>query len=148
MRLVLLAVAVVAVPALASAQEVAGCHPAPSNERVEITTPQGRLDGLLLCFGEDEIVVAAGGRLEHLPLAEVRSVVTPADPVWDGALKGAAIPAIIWAVFCHECDAGFMGRYMLGYGLMGLTLDAIDTNRRTIYTGGGPSASLAWRVRF
>jgi len=148
MRALFLAVAVVAYAVPASAQQIGGCHPTPSNERVEITTSQGRLDGLLLCISEDELVVAANGRLEHLALRDVRRVVTPADPVWDGALTGAAIPAIIWAVFCRECDAGVMGRQVLAYSLIGLTVDTLQSNRRTIYTGSGRSASIAWRVRF
>jgi hypothetical protein len=148
MRIVLLAAAVVACSVPASAQEVPGCHPAPSNERVEISTSQGQVKGLLLCISEDEMVIARDGRLDHIPLGSIGRVVTPADPVWDGALIGASIPAIIWAVFCRDCDAGVMGRQVLAYSLIGLTTDALQTNRRTIYTGGGPSASLSWRVRF
>jgi hypothetical protein len=80
--------------------------------------------------------------VSKIPLRQVRRIRTPADSVWDGAAKGAVIPVILWAVFCHSCSAEPMLRASLAYGLIGLATDALDTNRETLCrsrTRGGGS---------
>jgi hypothetical protein len=65
----------------------------------------------------------------------------------NGAAKGAAIPLIIWAVVCRQCSAESMLRMTATSALIGLTTDAPDSNRRTLFTGRS-SPTLSWRVRF
>ena len=80
-----------------------------------------------------------------MPLDAVRRIRTPADPVWDGAAKGAAIPLIVWAVLCRDCRAEPFLKASLTYGVIGLTTDAIDTNRKTLYRRSRHSMSVGWR---
>jgi hypothetical protein len=125
------------------------CHPISPTERVVVTAADGRtLRGSLLCLGERDLLLAADGVVTRHPLSDVRRVVTRADPVWDGAAKGAAIPLVVWAVLCRQCDSGTLLRATATYGLIGLAFDAIDSNRRTVYAGRPAAPTLAWRVRF
>jgi hypothetical protein len=105
--------------------------------------------GTLLCLTDDAVRLVRDGRTAETALSEIRRIQTRADPVWDGAVKGAAFPLIMWAVFSHDSDSfGFMMQSAGGWALIGVTLDALQTNKKTIYSGGARSASFAWRVRF
>lgn len=145
------------------AQDLDTCHAVSPTERVVVTTDTGsRLRGTLLCMNDKEIVLAGGVGTAHYALDSVRRIATRADSPWDGAARGAAVPLILFAVFCRgECPAEAVGRTVLAYGLVGLTLDALRTERRTIYAAGStamrpasagqgrlPGATLSWRVRF
>jgi len=150
MRSLILATMFTVCAASASAQDDGeACHPISPSEQVVVTTTEGHgIRGLLLCLDERGIVVAEEGRVRRRPIGTIRRIDRPADPVWDGAAKGADVPLIIWAVLCRQCQAEPMLRATLAYSLVGLTFDALHRGPRTIYTGGGPSASLVWRVRF
>ena len=78
-------------------------------------------------------------------------MVKPADPVWDGAVKGAAVVLTMWGVSCGFCDAGegnpYIWRAVGGYALLGATIDALQTHRKTIYIGK-TAPSLNVRVSF
>jgi hypothetical protein len=104
--------------------------------------------GTLVCLSDDGAWVLDEGRMSKIPLDGIQRIRTAADPVWDGVVKGAAIPLIFWAVLCHECSAEPMLKAALTYGLIGLTWDALDDHRRTLYQGGGRSLSVGWTVRF
>jgi hypothetical protein len=134
----------------ASAQEINNeCHSISPSEKVVVTKTEGYdIRGMLLCMSEREIVIAEQGRISRYPLEDIQRIRKPRDPVWNGAAIGAAIPLIFWAVLCHECPAEPMLKASLTYGLVGLTVDALRTGPRDVYTGGGPKASIAWRVRF
>ena len=134
----------------ASAQEIVNqCHAISPSEKVIVTKVEGYdIRGTLLCIGEREIVIAEQGQVSRYPLADIQRIRKPRDPVWNGAAIGAAIPLIFWAVLCHECPAEPMLKASLTYGLIGLTVDALRTGPREVYTGGGVKASLAWRIRF
>jgi len=125
------------------------CHPVTTTRPVVVTATDGsRLRGTLLCLSEDEVVLTRDGEVTTRTLSLVQRVAVPSDPVWDGAAKGAALGAIVWALWCGECDAGFSTRQILGYTLMGVAFDALQTNRQTIYAGRPRGASVAWRIRF
>lgn len=125
------------------------CHPVSPTSRVVVRMHDGAsISGTLLCLTRDDFVLAQNGSTATLPLAAVRRIDTRADPVWDGALKGAAIPLIAMAVFCMgECELGAAVRAAAGYGLIGLTIDALQSHRRTIYVGR-PAPSIRWRISF
>jgi hypothetical protein len=136
----------------AGAQEKA-CHPISPTDRVTVTTTDGAsISGTLLCLSDQAAaVLARDGQLLETPLAQIRRIQTRPDSVWDGALKGAAIPLILWTVFCHGCDGAAepLMRAAGAYGLVGLTWDYLQSNQKTIYSGSARrSPSLAWRVRF
>src|SRR5262245_30266034 len=113
----LVVVILTALAATARAQDTtAQCHPVSPTERVVVTTNGGgKLRGTLLCLTDRELVLAANGQSVRTPLDMVRTVTTQADPIWDGAAKGAVVPLVIWAVFCHECAAEPMLRTTLAY---------------------------------
>lgn len=148
-RIVLAAAAVLIVAVPAQAQQ-APCHPVSPTDRVIVTTANGEsLRGTLLCLTDDAVRLARDGRTTETPLSEIRRIDTQADPAWDGAVKGAAIPLIIWAIFSHDADS--LPTFLRGaaaYAVIGGTWDALQTNRKTIYVGTGRSASFAWRMRF
>ncbi len=133
----------------AAAQSTTPCHPVSPTERVVITNADGtKSRGSLLCLTEDDVVLAGAAGITRQPLGGVARITTQADSVWDGAAKGAAVPLIIWAVLCRECSADPMLRVTATYALIGMTFDALQSHRRTIYTGAKPAATVSWRLRF
>ena len=132
----------------AAAQEVApSCQPIVP-VRVTVTTAGGApLQGTLLCLTGRDVVLAANGQVLTTALTEVRRIETRSDPAWDGAIKGAVLPLVMWAIFCHQCDAAPMLRAAAGYAAIGAIWDALDTNRTRIYDRR-PAAAIGWRVRF
>jgi hypothetical protein len=136
----------VAAPAAAQTSPPS-CHPV-SPVRVSVTTAGGpALEGTLLCLTGSEVVLAADGRVTSTALTDVRRIDTQPDPAWDGAVKGAILPLVMWAIFCHDCDAGPMLKAAAGYAAIGAIWDGLDTNRTRIYDRR-PAAALRWRVRF
>ena len=127
-----------------------GCLSVSPTSEVVVTTRAGQtIRGTLMCLSDEGPWLLRDGRLAQIPLDEVQRIRTSPDPVWDGAVKGAVIPLIFWAVLCHDCDAEPMLRASLAYGLIGLTVDALDSNRKTLYRGGGGrSFSVGWKIRF
>ena len=114
-----------------------------------VATSAGQtIRGTLMCLSENEAWLLRDGRLSKLPLPDVRRIRTPADPVWDGAATGAVIPLIFWALLCHECPAEPLLKAALTFGMIGLAADALQSNRRTLYRGGGRSLSVGWGFSF
>jgi hypothetical protein len=150
-NLIAILVALLASAAPVFAQEKR-CHPVSPTDRVVVSTTDGRqISGTLLCLGDDAAaVLARDGKLTDTPLAEITRIRTKPDPVWDGGVKGAAIPLILWAVFCHGCEgaASPVLKSAAAYGLIGLAWDALETHQRTIYRGPRGAPSMAWRLRF
>lgn len=146
--LLVLSLMAFAVPAIAQDADVP-CHAVSPTERVVVTTSAGRtIRGTLLCLTGSELLLASDGQVTRTPLDRVHRIVTPPDPVWDGAVKGTLIPLVFWAVFCRECEPEYLLRSTLAYSMIGVSFDALDTNRRTFYRENHRSASVAWRVRF
>ena len=155
--IVALALSLVAVPAKAQEspkEERQNCYPVAVAGRVEVTTQAGPIRrGTLLCIGTEKVVVAADGRVETIPLTQVRQIVKPGDGVGDGFLKGAAVAAI-FSLLCWECgDAGDRLAAIVVYGGIGAGIDALHGGperlyERSINRGGPPPATVAWRVRF
>jgi hypothetical protein len=93
------------------------------------------------------VVVAADGQVTTTALTGVRRIDTRPDPSWDGAVKGAILPLVLWAALCHHCDAGPMLRAAAGYAVIGAVWDRLDTNQKRLYERR-PAAMVAWRLRF
>lgn len=147
---VLVASAFVVPARVAEAQATAdACHAISPTENVVISLRGGgERRGSLLCLSDTEALLAGGQGIERQPLSDVRRIVTRPDAVWDGAAKGAAVPLIIWAIWCRQCDAGPMLRTTATYALIGMTFDALESHRRTLYDGRSPAATVSWRLRF
>lgn len=138
--------ALVAVPA-AHAQQ-APCHPISPTDRVVVTTADNtKVRGTVICLTDQSVMLLRDGMTTETLLREIRRIDTRPDPVWDGALKGAVIPLIMWAVFCHDCDADLWLKNVAAYSMIGLAWDAAQRNTRTIYAGR-PVASIAFPIRF
>lgn len=127
----------------------ARCHSVSPIEEVVVTTASdGSVRGTLMCMSDAKLWLVRDGQMSAITLDQIHRIRTPADPVWDGALKGAVIPLIVWAVLCHDCRADPFLRMSLTYGAIGLVTDAIDTNRRTLYRGPRRSLRVGWGFSF
>ena len=150
MRAYLISLAAVALMLLAPSAHAQSVDPLCHSDTIApvvVTMSDGRtIRGTLLCVSTEEVVLTQNGATVTARLSSVRKIQTRPDPVWDGALKGAAIPAILWAVFCRD-NPGAMLQAAAAYGAIGLTLDGLQKNARTIYARER-SASLTWRIRF
>lgn len=150
MRIVYISIAVALFgSAPAFAQEApAECQTSAPVERVVLTMHAGNtIRGTLLCLSSAEALVLRDGQSIATPIAMVRKIETRADSPWDGGVKGAAIPLVFWAIFCHDCEAAPLLKTMAAYGLVGLTLDSLQRNTTTIYSGRR-RALVGWRVQF
>ena len=150
----LMAFTLFALPAHAQeAARPADCYPTAVTGLVEVTRQTGPAQkATLLCIGGSQVLLAADGRVDAVPLDDVKTIVKPADSIADGFLKGAAIAAL-FGVLCHECgDAGEWASVVLTYGVVGAVIDASHGGRETLYRsrGRGRSApvTVAWRLRF
>jgi len=151
MRRLLLSIALLLVSTAASAQPPSDpatqCWPSSHIDKVVVDLADGTTrHGSLLCFGRDDLTVIERGSVGRFRLEDVRRVRKAADRVWDGALKGAAV-GLVLAVF--GCPAECVLRASAAYGLLGLAVDAIDTNMDTVYRpAAGSRPALGFRVRF
>ena len=151
MRPVLLALFLAAAASPAAAQPApVPCYAASPTGRVNVVTHDGMtLRGTLLCLTSGEVVLATDGAITRTPLAEVRRILKPADPVWDGAAKGAAVVLTFWGFACGFCDGdSYLWKSLATWTVIGAAVDALQTNRKTIYEGTPKRAALNWRVRF
>lgn len=126
---------IVSAPPASAQNSAPACTPVAITSQVLVTLRAGSTRrGLLLCMGERETRLALEGRIDSYPLVEIRRVVKPRDRVWDGFLKGAAIPLIAWVAFCPGCEGGHvLPRVMLEYGSLGLAIDAMHGGTRELY---------------
>jgi hypothetical protein len=107
-----------------------------------------RTRGTLLCLGQAEAATIGHGVVTRYPIAQVRRITRPPDPVYDGALKGAAFGALV-LLFCGGgCESGYVLRSMAGYALIGATIDSFDTHADVLYRHRASHPALGWRVRF
>lgn len=123
------------------------CWPSSHIDKVTVEMVDGTIRrGSLLCFGTADLTLVEENAVGRFSLSDVRQVRKVADPIWDGALKGASVGLVMWIFGCPaECAWRTAG----AYGMLGLVLDAIDTNRDTIYRPAqGRRASLGFHVRF
>ena len=94
-------------PVAAGAPDVApGCLEVAPTRLVDVAIEDGQtVRGTLVCLSQSQALLVRDGVISQVPLRRIRRIRTPADSVWDGAAKGAVIPMIFWAVFCHSCNA-------------------------------------------
>ena len=145
--LLVLSLLAIASPAAAQSTPPSPCVPSSHVDKVIVTMADRTIRrGSLLCIGADELMMAGEAGINRFQLDEVWKVRKAADPIWDGALKGAAF-GLLPLIF--GCPAQCILRTTAGYGLLGLAIDAIDTNRDSLYSSAHTQqASVAWRVRF
>lgn len=126
---------------------VRDCRPFDAPPFVNVTMRNGtRLRGTLTCLGADAELLT-GGKLARLPLADVKKIAEPRDPVWEGPFVGAALGAVFWALCGSGCNSGDMARATAYYTLIGLVVDTATSNNKTIYKSA-PAPALSFRLRF
>jgi hypothetical protein len=123
------------------------CVPSSHFDKVIVTMADRTIRrGSLLCIGADELMLGGEAGINRFHLDEVWKVRKAADPIWDGALKGAAF-GLLPLIF--GCPAQCVLRITAAYGAIGLAIDAIDTNRDSLYSSAHThQTSVAWHVRF
>ena len=123
------------------------CVPSSHIDKVVVTMADRTIrKGSLLCIGVDELMLAGEAGVNRFHLDEVWKVRKAADPIWDGALKGAAF-GLVPLIF--GCPAECVLRNAAAYGLLGLAIDAIDTNTDSLYRSSDRQrASAGFRLRF
>ena len=126
------------------------CWPSNHIDKVVVQMADGTTRrGSLLCLGADGMTLAEQQSVGRFRLEEVRQIRKAADPVWDGAAKGAAVSLVLLAFCSSHCPAEVILRTALGYGVFGLALDAIDTNADTIYRpSAGKRVAFGFHMRF
>jgi hypothetical protein len=149
MRMFLMVVAMVAMPVWANGQDAA----AEPNRKLRlargffvavIDADSREWQGRLVDVGKNAITVEIDALPRTFELVQVRRVDAHGDRVWDGVLKGAVFGGVIAGAF-------FGGRAIpgavVGYGLVGLVIDAVNNGRHTVYRAPAVSASvkvLSW----
>lgn len=133
--LMVVALLSVSTTAYAQAPVPAGqCFPSSHVDKVVVQFNDGTAHrGSLLCLGPEDLTLAEKQAIGRFRLVNVLEIRKAADPVWDGALKGAAVGLVMLAFCTPHCSGEWIARTTLGYGVFGLALDAIDTNASTIY---------------
>jgi hypothetical protein len=96
--------------------------------------------GRLIEVAKDAIVVEVDSTARRFPLADVSRVDAHGDAVWDGAVRGAVIGGLLAALTIH--DAQFAFQTALGWGVMGLGLDALNRCTHTVYRGPAKQAAV------
>ena len=136
--------------ALPAADATPDCWPSNHIDKVVVQMADGMTRrGSLLCRGGGGLTLVEKQSIGHFRLDDVRQIRKAADPVWDGAAKGAAVSLVLLAFCSNHCPAEVILRTALGYGVFGLALDAIDTNTDTIYRpSAGKRLALGFHMRF
>jgi hypothetical protein len=114
--------------------------------QVVVTMTDGSVQkGTLACLGTTEVVLAGSG---SIPIDSILRIDKPRDGILDGVLKGASVGLVMLALCTPHCSAEGVARVTVAYATFGGILDAAQGNNPTIFRRGGPSPSLAWRIRF
>ena len=126
------------------------CFPSSHIDKVVVEMADGTTKrGSLLCLGAESITLAEPRAISSFQLDEIRRIRKAADPVWDGAAKGASIGVVMLVLCGGHCSSEAVLRTTLAYGAFGLLLDSIDTNTDAIYRpGAGKRVAAGFRVRF
>ena len=126
------------------------CFPSSQIDKVAVQMADGSTRrGSLLCLGTEGFTLAERQTVARFRLEDVREIRKVADPVWDGAAKGAAVSLVLLVLCGGNCSGETVFRTAAAYGLFGLALDSINSNTDTIYRPSAPKKMTAgFRVRF
>lgn len=119
-----------------------------SATRVDVRLKDGTLTrGTLVCLGPEQAVLAGAGQVTTFRLSDVTRIEKPADPTWDGALKGAAIGGLLM-LFCGDCQAWWVLRTVGLYAAAGAIVDSFDTHSEVLYQNRSKGVFAAYRWKF
>lgn len=103
--------------------------------RVRLTLSAGRVDGTVVEIDRDRVVVSHGSARDAYPCMQIRRLERRGDPVWNGAVIGAAVIALPAWNGCQNkgrnltCVALGVG----SFAAVGALLDAAHAGWKTIY---------------
>ena len=115
--------------------------------------------GQLIELQHGSLSLFVEGTRRDIPLASVDRIQTRGDGVLNGALIGVAIGAGLWGLFVGEYGAQAVPSLVtatIGYGLIGVGVDAMIPGRTTIYSkqpsdairARDKRAGLAFKIAF
>lgn len=105
------------------------------NDRVRITSANGRVDGKLVRLTADELLMTIEGNPSTFRCPQIERIEKRGDPVWTGAAIGVAIAAVPAWNGCQNkgrnlpCVAVGLGTFAAIGGL----LDKAHVHARTVY---------------
>jgi hypothetical protein len=124
------------------------CYPiAPA--RVDVRLKDGTTTrGTIVCLGPELTVLTGGAKVTALRMSDVTRIAKPADPIWDGALKGAAVGAAVLLFCAGDCSASVAFRAIGAYSLAGALIDSVDSHTDVLYQNRSKGISLGYRWKF
>jgi hypothetical protein len=122
-----------------SAQEAVQDKAPLTRVTVRLLDRADRIKGELISLGPDAVRLRVKDEEMTIPLDRVQEVRTGADSVLDGALKGAALGAIVCVLGCGQgADSPGQVPFIVmgaafGYGGIGALIDWAHPNRETLF---------------
>jgi hypothetical protein len=101
--------------------------------------------GFLYCLNSQELVLLRDGQTQRTPLTDVVKIRRPADSPWDGAAIGAGIAV---AMFATWADAGLVLRQAAVFAMIGGTVDALHSDKRTLWVAPRTRPTLNVTLRW
>ena len=157
----LFAIAIAAVVVLVASAAAAQEAPPRGVAKVFVqTTDAGEeLRGHLLDLGPTGVTLLVDGVRRTMPIESVLKVQSRGDKVWDGALIGAAIGAVAFALVASEYGNAAIpgGLFVTGvWASFGAGVDALIPGRTTLYQkaprdslrAAAPGAAIGMKIRF
>ena len=126
---------------------------------VQVADQGEEMAGHLLSLGPSGVTLLVDGVRRQVPLESVLRVQTRGDSLWNGALIGAAVGAVAFALVASEYGDAVIPGALLGtalYASVGASVDALIPGRTTIYRktprdafrSGAPAAAISMKIRF
>ena len=121
------------------------------NDRVGVTVVGSRVDGRIVQLSEDRLLIASGGTQLTFQCSQVERIEKRGDPVWNGAVIGAAIVALPAWNGCQDKGRD-LSCVTIGIGTfaaLGALVDRAHVRARTVYVASpGSCAPAALRRGF
>jgi hypothetical protein len=125
------------------------CVPNSNIDKVVVKLQDGSdQHGSLVCLGAGSLRLLQKQSMTTYKLEDVRLIRKRADPVWDGAVKGASVSLLLAILSGGDVPGNILLRTAAGYGLIGAIWDSVDGHQDTIYKRGSTQTALRFGVRF
>jgi hypothetical protein len=94
--------------------------------------------GTFAKVSQSSLELLVDGQIREIPLSDVREIARRGDPLWNGALIGAAVGGGLTALACgNECTTGervgVIVTSALIWGAVGMGIDALIHGRTVVY---------------
>ena len=142
MRYLVITALVLAVPALAHAQDESRLRRSRGLQVAVIDGNSREWQGRLLDVAADAIVLEIDNDSRRFAMSEVKRVDAHGDKIWDGAIKGAAFGAVLGLII--GAGGRFAGQSAISYALLGVALDAMNSCNHTVYRARPVAVTVSW----